>query len=156
MSHRWCTGGGASCPEPRLGVFAPTADGMFRNTESSIRTVPTAVRSDFLNANRKPLRAHENICVFYKKQPTYNAQKTDGKPYKSKSGETTSSNFRKFNGNYYTENKDGKRCPLSVLQCTGCWLLRKCQIRIVKCHIGIILRQRKSGAPLSRPALFIS
>ena len=75
--------------------------------------------SDFLNANRKPLRSHENICVFYKKQPTYNPQKTDGKPYKAKSGETTSSNFGKFNGNHYTENKDGKRCPLSVLRFSG-------------------------------------
>ena len=75
--------------------------------------------SDFLNANRKPLRSHENICVFYKKQPTYNPQKTDGKPYKAKSGETTSSNFGKFNGNHHTENKDGKRCPLSVLRFSG-------------------------------------
>lgn len=75
--------------------------------------------SDFLNANRKPLRAHENILVFYKKQPTYNAQKTDGKPYKAKSGATTSSNFGRFNGNHYTENKDGKRCPLSVLKFNG-------------------------------------
>ena len=75
--------------------------------------------SDFLNANRKPLRSHENICVFYKKQPTYNPQKTDGKPYKAKSGQTTSSNFGKFNGNHHTENKDGKRCPLSVLQFSG-------------------------------------
>lgn len=75
--------------------------------------------SDFLNANRKPLRSHENICVFYKKQPTYNAQKTDGKPYKAKSGETTSSNFGRFNGNHHTENKDGKRCPLTVLNFSG-------------------------------------
>ena len=75
--------------------------------------------SDFLNANRKPLRSHENICVFYKKQPTYNPQKTDGKPYKAKSGETTSTNFGKFNGNHYTENNDGKRCPLSVLRFSG-------------------------------------
>lgn len=75
--------------------------------------------SDFLNANRKPLRSHENICVFYKKQPTYNPQKTEGKPYKAKSGETTSSNFGKFNGNHHTENKDGKRCPLSVLRFSG-------------------------------------
>lgn len=28
----------------------------------------------FLNANRMPLRYHEDICVFYKKQPTYNPQ----------------------------------------------------------------------------------
>lgn len=75
--------------------------------------------SDFLNANRKPLRSHENICVFYKKQPTYNPQKTDGKPYKAKSGETTSTNFGKFNGNHHTQNKDGKRCPLSVLRFSG-------------------------------------
>ena len=75
--------------------------------------------SDFLNANRKPLRSHENICVFYKKQPTYNAQKTDGKPYKAKSGDTTTSNFGKFNGSYHTENADGKRCPLTVLKFSG-------------------------------------
>lgn len=31
-----------------------------------------------LNANRQPLRAYENILVFYKKQPTYNPQKTQG------------------------------------------------------------------------------
>ena len=29
----------------------------------------------FLNANKMPLRAHENICVFYKRLPTYNPQK---------------------------------------------------------------------------------
>lgn len=30
----------------------------------------------FLNANKMPLRAHENILVFYKKLPTYNPIKT--------------------------------------------------------------------------------
>lgn len=29
----------------------------------------------FLDANRKPLRIHEDICVFYRKTPTYNPQK---------------------------------------------------------------------------------
>lgn len=29
-----------------------------------------------LNANRMPLRSHEDICVFYKSLPTYNPQKT--------------------------------------------------------------------------------
>ena len=38
------------------------------------KTTPTG----FLNANRQPLRAHEDICVFYKKQSTYNPQKTKG------------------------------------------------------------------------------
>lgn len=32
----------------------------------------------FLNAKKMPLRAHEDICVFYKKLPAYNPQKTTG------------------------------------------------------------------------------
>ncbi len=31
-----------------------------------------------LNAKKMPMKAHENILVFYKKLPTYNPQKTDG------------------------------------------------------------------------------
>lgn len=42
--------------------------------------------SDLLNANCKPLKAHESIQIFYKHQPTYNKQYVDGKPYKSVSG----------------------------------------------------------------------
>ena len=33
----------------------------------------------FLNAKRMPLKAHENILVFYKKLPTYNPQMMQGK-----------------------------------------------------------------------------
>ena len=40
--------------------------------------------TDFGNTNRKPLKAHENISIFYKKQPTYNPQFTKGKPYTDK------------------------------------------------------------------------
>lgn len=32
--------------------------------------------SNFANANRMPLKFHEDICVFYKSQPTYNKQMT--------------------------------------------------------------------------------
>jgi site-specific DNA-methyltransferase (adenine-specific) len=32
----------------------------------------------FLNAKKMPLRAHEDICCFYKKLPVYNPQKTFG------------------------------------------------------------------------------
>lgn len=38
------------------------------------KTQPTG----FLNAKRMPLRAHEDICVFYNKPPIYNPQKTSG------------------------------------------------------------------------------
>ena len=38
------------------------------------KTQPTG----FLNARKMPLRSHEDICVFYDKQPTYNPQKSVG------------------------------------------------------------------------------
>lgn len=38
--------------------------------------------SGHLNANKMPLRKHEDICVFYKKLPTYHPQKTSGHPRK--------------------------------------------------------------------------
>lgn len=38
------------------------------------KTQPTG----FLNAKKMPLRCHEDICIFYKKLPTYNPQKTTG------------------------------------------------------------------------------
>ncbi len=37
--------------------------------------------TNFLNAKVQPLRKHEDICVFYKKQPTYHPQKTLGEAY---------------------------------------------------------------------------
>ncbi|MDD4698006.1 MAG: site-specific DNA-methyltransferase [Fermentimonas sp.] len=37
--------------------------------------------TNFLNAKKQPLRKHEDICVFYKKQPTYNPQMTAGESY---------------------------------------------------------------------------
>jgi len=37
--------------------------------------------TNFLNAKKQPLRKHEDICIFYQKQPTYNPQKTQGEAY---------------------------------------------------------------------------
>ena len=37
--------------------------------------------TNFLNAKKQPLRKHEDICVFYNKQPQYNPQMTEGEPY---------------------------------------------------------------------------
>ena len=39
--------------------------------------------SNFMNANKMPLKFHENILVFYKKLPTYNPIKREGAPHKS-------------------------------------------------------------------------
>lgn len=39
-------------------------------------------KTGFLNANRMPLRQHEDICVFYKKLPVYNPQMTKVAPHR--------------------------------------------------------------------------
>ncbi|WP_279084134.1 DNA-methyltransferase [Kluyvera ascorbata] len=47
----------------------------------------------FLNAKKQPLRAHENIQVFYRRQPTYNPQMTDGHVRKTSKRKTVNSEF---------------------------------------------------------------
>lgn len=64
-----------------------------------------------LNAKRMPLKNHENVLIFYKKLPTYNPQKTIGKPYIAKSTKV-SSNYGKHN-THLTVN-DGSRYLKSV------------------------------------------
>lgn len=51
----------------------------------------------FLNANRCPLRIHEDIVVFYKSQPTYNPQFTFGQVNHKRDGA----------GNGYKQSKSG-------------------------------------------------
>lgn len=41
------------------------------------------IATGFFNANFQPLRAHENILVFYKSKPTFNPIKTFGHPRKT-------------------------------------------------------------------------
>lgn len=76
------------------------------------KTQPTG----FLNANKMPLRSHEDICVFYKKPPTYNPQKTTGNKrkiskveHKAKCKETT--NYGKYELSSYDSTE---RFPTSV------------------------------------------
>lgn len=51
--------------------------GLFRYKIVWVKSKPT----NFLNAKKQPLRKHEDICVFYKKQPTYHPQMNHGEPY---------------------------------------------------------------------------
>jgi site-specific DNA-methyltransferase (adenine-specific) len=37
--------------------------------------------TNFLNAKKQPLRKHEDICIFYKRQPLYQPQMLPGGPY---------------------------------------------------------------------------
>ena len=71
----------------------------------------------FLNANKRPLRAHENISVFYRKQPTYNPQKTDGHMRKVSSRNSANSKNGKLYGKAEKRVKydSTERYPRSVL-----------------------------------------
>ena len=69
---------------------------------------------DFLNANVKPLKSHEDIMVFYKKKPKYNKQFWYSKPYKRTKNGTLSNNYGERKA-AYSESKDGKRNPLTIL-----------------------------------------
>ena len=71
------------------GVIALTSQGIFTaklmlSNEKWFKYKLVWVKSkatNFLNAKKQPLRKHENICVFYNKQPQYNPQMTEGEPY---------------------------------------------------------------------------
>lgn len=87
------------------------------------KTAPTG----FLNAKKMPMKAHENILVFYKKLPTYNPQMTQGHPRKvsskksrSESAKRHSEKSLKGESNYgvFANDIEGydstERYPLSV------------------------------------------
>jgi site-specific DNA-methyltransferase (adenine-specific) len=74
-----------------------------------------AMATGFLNANRMPMRNHENILIFYKKLPKYNPQKTKGKPYKIKAGSETE-NYGDVKNGFITNNEDGLRHPKSIIK----------------------------------------
>lgn len=72
--------------------------------------------SDFLNARRKPMKVNEDICIFYKKQPTYNPQYTYAEPYtrwNTQNAVDKQTNYGKHKSN--VSKSDGKRLPLTVL-----------------------------------------
>lgn len=73
--------------------------------------------TDFGNANRKPLNAHESIEIFYNKQPIYNKQMRKGTPYMRKNYRNNGEddlNFKSDNSGLWI-NK-GERTPTSVLK----------------------------------------
>lgn len=69
---------------------------------------------DFLNANVKPLKSHEEIAIFYKHKPTYNKQFWFSKPYKPTKNGSLSTNYGD-RGTVFTESVNGERNPLSIL-----------------------------------------
>ena len=73
--------------------------------------------SGFLNANRQPLRQHEELVVFYKKQPIYNPQKIKGNKNHSKGviKTTANNNYNKFDFIDNNEKLGDMKHPKSIL-----------------------------------------
>lgn len=46
----------------------------------------------FLNANRMPMRSHEDIAIFYREQPTYNPQFRNGSSHPTENGQHRNTN----------------------------------------------------------------
>lgn len=63
----------------------------------------------FLNSNRQPLRKHEQIAVFYKKQPTYNPIFTEGQPLHGKGNEYKTANIKNQNYGKFNTLEDYRK-----------------------------------------------
>lgn len=70
--------------------------------------------TNFLNAKIQPLRKHEDICVFYKKQPIYNPQMKNGKAYdKGIRKDQLSGSYGDFTPRQVKSN--GERYPTDII-----------------------------------------
>jgi DNA modification methylase len=70
----------------------------------------------FLDANRKPMKAHEDIAVFYGALPTYNPQMTPTKRTVVKRGANALHYGSHAN---VTSDNNGKAYPRTVIYCSG-------------------------------------
>ena len=83
---------------------------LFKYKITWIKSKPT----NFLNAKKQPLRKHEDICVFYKQQPTYNPQMTQGDAYdKGIRKDQYTGSYGDFKPRHVKSN--GERYPNDVL-----------------------------------------
>lgn len=104
------------------GVIALTSSGIF--TARLIMSQPKIYKykwvweksksTNFLNAKKQPLRKHEDICIFYQKQPTYNPQMRIGEAYdKGIRKDQLCGNYGDFNPVHV--KSEGERYPVDML-----------------------------------------
>ena len=75
----------------------------------------------FLNSKKQPLRQHEDLLVFYKKQPTYNPEMHNNKLKRNFEGaeiKPTTENYGKQK-NYISTVKEDISYPRSIIEQTG-------------------------------------
>ena len=104
------------------GAIVLTSQGIFTaklilSNEKLFKYKITWIKSkstNFLNAKKQPLRKHEDICIFYKKQPTYNPQMTQGEAYdKGVRKDQYTGSYGDFKPRHIKSN--GERYPNDVL-----------------------------------------
>jgi site-specific DNA-methyltransferase (adenine-specific) len=76
-----------------------------------------AAATGFLNAKRQPLRAHEDIAVFYRRSPTFHPQFSDG-PMKVVKGAGSASSVYGKQSTPVRDYASDRRYPRSVLKFT--------------------------------------
>lgn len=109
--------------KPR-GVIALTSQGIFTarlilSNEEWFRYKFVWVKSkstNFLNARRQPLRQHEDICIFYGQQPSYQPVMWQAEPYDKGTRKA------QYTGSYgdfkpVQVKSDGERFPTDTLYC---------------------------------------
>lgn len=74
-----------------------------------------SIKVGFLQANKMPMRKHENIFVFGKGWGTYNPQKTKGKPYTARNSERKDLGVYGGTSKSYVNENKGDRHPPSIL-----------------------------------------
>ena len=72
--------------------------------------------ANFATVNRRPFNSFEDIMVFYKKQPTYNPQFWQGKPYEQKQGYVGEGKQTGLSRKEVVTKSDGRRYPLSIIR----------------------------------------
>jgi site-specific DNA-methyltransferase (adenine-specific) len=106
------------------GVIALTSQGVFTarlilSNESWFKYKFVWVKSkptNFLNARKQPLRQHEDICIFYGKQPNYTPIMSQGEPYDKGTRKA------QYTGSYgdfkpVQVKSSGERFPTDTLYC---------------------------------------
>lgn len=86
----------------------------------------------FLNANRMPMRIHEDICIFYRDMPVYNPQMTKAAPH--------ARNHGRGSGNHVNKN-----------QCYGQWSELRSTISDEKYPVSIIKIPKEHKADTFHP-----
>ncbi len=72
--------------------------------------------SNFATVKIRPFNSFEDIMVFYKKQPTYNPQMGEGKPYTQKQGYVGEAKQTGLHRKEVITVNNGERYPLSIIR----------------------------------------